>query len=75
MLKNDQTNFKNLAVFYRTIFKVWLTIFDIMHEWFSGILCSDTMSQIKSFSRECFLRHYGGQLKTVIKQEAVEKIE
>ena len=39
------------------------------------ILCSDTTSQIMSFSRECFLRHYGGQLKTVVKQEAGKKVD
>ena len=38
------------------------------------ILCSDT-SQITPFSRECFLRHYGGQLKTSVEQEAAEKID
>ena len=29
-----------------------------------GILHSDTMSQIMPFLHECFLHHYGGQLKT-----------
>ena len=32
-------------------------------------------SQITPFSRECFLRHYGGQLKTAVEQEAGEKID
>ena len=32
-------------------------------------------SQITSVSRECFLRHYGGQLKTAIEKEAGEKID
>ena len=37
------------------------------------ILGSDTTSQITHFSRECFLRHYGEELKTVVEKEAVEK--
>ena len=37
-------------------------------------LRSDTSSQITPFSREYFLCHYGGQLKTAIEQKAVEKI-
>ena len=32
-------------------------------------------SQITSFSRECFLHHYGGQLKAVVEQEVGEKID
>ena len=39
------------------------------------ILRSDTVSQITPFSRECFLRHYGGQLKVAVEQEAGEKID
>ena len=37
------------------------------------ILGSDTASQITHFSRECFLRHYGEELKTAVEKEAVEK--
>ena len=40
-----------------------------------GILRSDTTSQITPFSRKCFLRHHGGQLKTSVEQEAGEKID
>ena len=36
------------------------------------ILRSDTTSQIMPFSRKCFLRHHGGQLKTAFEQEAGE---
>ena len=32
-------------------------------------------SQITSFSRESFLRHYGGLLKTAVEKEAGEKID
>ena len=39
------------------------------------ILRSDTASQITPFPRECFLHHYGGQLKTAVEQEAGEKID
>ena len=39
------------------------------------IFCSDTGSQIAPFSRECFLRHHEGQLKTAVKEEAGEKID
>ena len=40
------------------------------------ILRSDTKSQITPLSHESFfLRHYGGQLKTVVEQEAGEKID
>ena len=39
------------------------------------ILRSDTASQITPFSRECFLRYYGGQLKTAVEQEAGKKID
>ena len=39
------------------------------------ILCSNTASQITPFSSECFLRHYGGQLKTAVEQKAGEKID
>ena len=38
----------------------------------SDILCSDTASQITLFSRECFLCHYGGQVKTAVKQRRRE---
>ena len=41
----------------------------------SVILCSDTASQIMSFSGEYFLCDYGGQLKTVVEQETGEKID
>ena len=37
------------------------------------VLRSDT-SQITPFSREYFLRHYGGQLKTAVEQDAGKKI-
>ena len=39
-----------------------------------NILLSDSTSQIMSFSRECFLHHYGGHIKTVVEQEVGEKI-
>ena len=42
---------------------------------FATILQSDTTSQIIHFSRECFLRHYGRQLKTAVEKEAGEKID
>ena len=40
-----------------------------------SILRSDTTSQISPFSRECFIRHYGEQLKTAVEQEAAEKMQ
>ena len=40
-----------------------------------AILRSDTASQITPFSRECFLCHFGGQLKTAVEQEEGEKID
>ena len=43
--------------------------------WPSTTLCSDTTSKITPFSRECFLRYYGGQLKTAVEQEAGEKVD
>ena len=39
------------------------------------ILCSNTASQITPYSSESFLCHYGGKLKTAVKQEAGEKID
>ena len=42
---------------------------------FDTILCSDTKSQIMPFSPECFLSHYGGQLKTAVEKEAGEKMD
>ena len=43
--------------------------------WFdSSILRSDTVSQITLFSRDYFLRYYGGQLKIAVEREAGEKI-
>ena len=42
---------------------------------FATILQSDTRSQITHFSHECFLRHYGGQLKRAVEKEAGEKID
>ena len=39
------------------------------------MLRSDTASQITPFSRECFIRHYGGQLKIAVEQEAGKKID
>ena len=39
---------------------------------FRSILGSDTASQITRFSRECFLRHYGGQLKTAVEQQEAQ---
>ena len=40
-----------------------------------SILRSDTTSQITPLSRESFLRHFGGQLKTGAEQEEGEKID
>ena len=40
-----------------------------------GILRSDTASQITPFLRKYFLRHYVGQLKTAVEQEAGEEID
>ena len=38
-----------------------------------NILLSDSTSQITSFSSECFLRHYGGHIKTVVEQELARR--
>ena len=38
-------------------------------------LRSNTTSEIRPFSRECFLCHYGEQLKTAVEQEAGEKTD
>ena len=40
-----------------------------------SILRSDATSKITPFSRECFLRYYGGQWKTAVEQEVGKKID
>ena len=39
------------------------------------ILRSDTLHKPRFFSREWFLRHYGGPLKTALEKEAAKKID
>ena len=42
---------------------------------FEGILCSDTRHKSRLSHVNVFLRHYGGQLKTAVEQEAGEHID